>query len=129
MKIAYKKKYLLSNLIQGIVWQVFFWVGLFIEDTPSWIDYGWLIISVAYLWLYFQNKTYHYLSIDHEFIRKNWPFGKKISVKDIKWIRKFAGDYILKTNQKKMTINTQLIDPKSVTVLETELQKLNVLWI
>ena len=129
MKIAYKKRYLLSNLIQGIVWQVFFWVGLFIDDTPNWIDYGWLIISVAYLWLYFQNKTYHYLSVDHEFVRENWPFGKKISVKDIKWIRKFAGDYILKTNQKKMTINTQLIDPKSVTVLETELQKLNVLWI
>lgn len=69
------------------------------------------------------------MSIDHEFIRENWLFGKKISVKDIKWIRKFAGDYILKTDQKKLTINTQLIDPKSLTVLETELQKLNALWL
>lgn len=69
------------------------------------------------------------MSIDHEIIRENWLFGKKISVKDIKWIRKFAGDYILKTDQKKLTINTQLIDPKSLTVLETELQKLNALWL
>lgn len=129
MKIAYKKRHLTIHLIQGIVWHVFFWIGLLTKETPHWIDYGWLIISIAYLWLYFQNKTYHYLSIDHEFIRENWLFGKKISVKDIKWIRKFAGDYILKTDQKKLTINTQIINPKSLTVLETELQKLNALWL
>ena len=99
------------------------------KETPHWIDYGWLIISLAHLWLYFQNKNYHYLSIDHEFIRENLLFGKKISVKDIEWVRKFAGYYILKTDQKKMTINTHIIDSKSLTVLEIELQKLNALWL
>jgi hypothetical protein len=47
---------------------------------------------------------------------------------EIKRIKKFAGDYILKADKKELTINTQIIDPKSLVELNIELEKLNVEW-
>ncbi len=56
-------------------------------------------------------------------------FGKKLNLTEIKSIKKFAGDYILKTDNKELTINTQMIDSNSLTDLNTELEKLDVEWI
>jgi len=58
----------------------------------------------------------------------NGPFGKKLILTEIKRIKKFAGDYILKTDEKELTINTQIIDPNSLAELNAELKKLNVEW-
>jgi hypothetical protein len=43
-----------------------------------------------------QNK---YLTIENGFIKENSPFGKKINLTDIKQIKKFAGDYIIKNRK------------------------------
>jgi hypothetical protein len=43
-----------------------------------------------------QNK---YLTIENGF-KENSPFGKKINLTDIKQIKKFAGDYIIKKQKK-----------------------------
>ncbi|WP_240938598.1 hypothetical protein [Arenibacter sp. 6A1] len=47
---------------------------------------------------------------------------------DINQTRKFSGDYILKTEKKELTINTQIIDPISLAKLTYELEKLDVEW-
>ena len=54
--------------------------------------------------------------------------GKKLNLTEIKRIKKFAGDYILKTDKSELTINTQIIDPNSLAELNAELEKLNVEW-
>jgi hypothetical protein len=54
------------------------------------------------------------LTIENGQIYVNKPFGKKISLTEIKQIKKFAGDYILKTDKTELTINTQIIDEKSL---------------
>jgi len=59
---------------------------------------------------------------------ENRPFGKKINLNDIKQIKNFAGDYIIKSEKDELTINTQIIDPNSLTELRTELDKLNIEW-
>jgi hypothetical protein len=81
-----------------------------------------------YLGLYFYQRNYKYLTIENGIINLNGPFGKKINLTEIKRIKKFAGDYIIKTDKKELTINTQIIDPSSLAKLNAELEKLNVEW-
>ena len=128
MKIAYKKKHLNVNLILGLVWSVWFFVGVFGKEEPNWTDYGWIFFSLMYLGLYFYQKNYKYLTIENGIIKINGPLGKKLNLTEIKRIKKFAGDYIIKTDKKELTINTQIIDPNSLAELNTELEKLNVKW-
>ncbi|MGB1269681.1 MAG: hypothetical protein ACPG45_08065 [Flavobacteriaceae bacterium] len=116
------------NLILGIIWLVWFFISDFTKGKMNWTDYGWLIISIAYLSIYFYQRKNNYLTIKNGTIKVNSPFGKKLHLTDIKQIKKFAGDYILKTDNKELIINTQIIDPKSMAELNTELEKLNVVW-
>jgi len=128
MKIGYKKKHLNVNLIIGLFWLIWFFVRVFEKNEPNWTDYGWIVISLMYLGLYFYQKNYKYLTIENGIINVNGPFGKKLNMTEIKRIKKFAGDYILKTDKKELTINTQIIDPNSLAELNAELEKLNVEW-
>ena len=128
MKIGYKKRHLNVNLIFGLIWLVWFFVGVFGKEEPNWTDYGWLVISIAYLSIYFYQKKYKYVSIENGILSVNGPIGKKLNLTEIKRIKKFAGDYILKTDKKELTINTQIIDPNSLVELNAVLGKLNVEW-
>ena len=128
MRIEYKKRHLRINLILGIVWLIFGFLGIFTKENTYWTDYGYIVISILYLVLYFYQKQNKYLTIENGILKINGSFGKKINLNDVKQIRKFAGDYILKTGKKELTINTQIIDPNSLAELNAELEKLNVAW-
>ena len=128
MKIGYKKRHLNVNLIFGLLWLLWFFIGVFGKEEPNWTDYGWIVISLMYLGMYFYQKNYNYLTIENGFIKQNWPFGKKMNLNEIKGIKHFAGEYILKSELKKMKINIQLINEESLLELKTELKKLDVEW-
>jgi hypothetical protein len=128
MRIGYKKRHMNINLIFGSVWLVWFFIGILTKDEPNWTDYGWIVISAMYLVGYFYQRQNKYLTIENGIIKINSPFGKKLNLTEIKRIKKFAGDYILKTDNKELTINTQIIDPNSLAELNAELEKLNVEW-
>ena len=128
MKIQYKKRQLNFNLIYGILWFVYCFVKLFFDDKLHWIDYSWIIISLTFIGTYFYQKKYKYVSIENGILTVNEPFGKKLNLTEIKRIKKFAGDYIIKTDKKELTINTQIIEPNSLAELNAELEKLNVEW-
>ena len=68
------------------------------------------------------------MTIQNGIIKENHLFGKKIELAEINQIKKFAGDYIIKTDKSEMTINTQIIDPNSLEDLNVELEKLKVEW-
>ncbi len=128
MKIGYKKKHLNINLISGLVWLIWFFIGVFGKEEPNWIDYGWIVISLMYLGLYLYQKNYKYLTIENGILNVNGPFDKKLNLTEIKRIKKFAGNYILKTDAKELTINTYIIDSNELAKLNTELEKLNIEW-
>ena len=128
MRIGYKKKHMNINLIFGLVWLVWFFLGILTKDEPNWTDYGWIVISAMYLIVFFYQRQNKYLTIENGVIKENDPFGKKLNLTEIKRIKKFAGDYILKTDKKELTINTQIIDPNSLAELNSELEKLNAEW-
>jgi len=128
MKIPYKKKQLNINLILGIVWLINGIVQTYFDEKLRWYNFGWFILSGVYFIIYINQKTKNYLTIENGIIKENYPFGKKINLDEIKLIKHFAGDIILKTEKTELTINTLLIDEKSIPELKTELKKLNVEW-
>jgi hypothetical protein len=129
MIINYRKKRLNNYLIFGILYLTLSLLLIFTKENRSFTDYGFLIISILYLGTYFYEKKNQYLTIGSGLVSVNKPFGKKIKLNEIKQIKKFSGDYILKTNKTELTINTQIIDEKSLVELDSELKKLNIEWI
>jgi len=126
MKIKYKKKRFTQNLIFSIIWTVLGFLNLKYSGDNDWTDYGYLFVALLYWIGYITEKTNQYLTVNNESIKKNSPFGKEIKLSEINWIKKFAGDYILKTDSKKMTIHTEIIDEDSLTYLNQTLEKLNL---
>jgi hypothetical protein len=129
MKIGYKKRHLNINLILGLVWLVWFLLAILLKEEPFWTDYGWLFISIAYLGIYAYQEKYKYLTIENGMIQVNGAAKKKLNLSEVTQIKKFAGDYILKTDNKELTISTQIIEPNALVELDKELKKLNVEWI
>ena len=127
MKIQYKKRKLNFNLFFGILWLILFLSQLFFDKEINWIDYS-LFISLVYFGTYFYQMKYKYVSINNGILTVDGPFGKNINLNEIKGIKKFAGDYIIKTEKKAFRINTQVIDPHSLAKLNAELEKLNLEW-
>ena len=127
MKIRYKKKRLLFNLGVGIVWFILGISGNYLKENIKWTDFGFVFISFLFLATYFYESSKQYLSIKDGFIKINQINGKKIKLKDIKSIRKFAGDYMLESDKLKLTINTNLIEKDSLKDLDKELSKLNLI--
>ena len=128
MRIQYKKKQVNLNLYLGLLWLVNGIIQTVRNENVDLFDYSWFLISGIYLLIYFYQKKEKYLTLENGFIKQNWPFGKKLNLNEIKWIKKFAGDYILKTDEKELAINTQIINPSSLTELNAVLEKLNVEW-
>jgi hypothetical protein len=128
MTIPYKKKHVITTLIFGVVWLTLSLLNLNYNDENRWFDYGYLVIGLLYMVLYIYQKQVKYLSINHGVLKLHGDFGKKVVLADVKVIKTFAGDYILKTDDKTLTINTQIIDPLALKELQIALEALNVTW-
>lgn len=128
MKIKFKKKRLHLNLILGVTWLILGTFSLATDDKIRWTDYVYLVIGILYVTSFFYNLTNQYLTVEKGTIRKNglYGFGKKINLNEINWIKKFAGDYTLKTEQRELKINTELIDKDSLTALNNILAELDL---
>ncbi|WP_026778056.1 hypothetical protein [Polaribacter sp. Hel_I_88] len=128
MRIRYKKKQVNLNLYLGIIWFANGIVQTVFNENSSWFDYFWFLLSGTYLIIYFYQKKEKYLTVENGIIKQNWPLGKKMKLNEIKRIKHFAGEYILKSELKKMKINISLIEEESLSELKSELKKLNVEW-
>ncbi len=128
MRIKYKKKQVNLNLYLGLMWFANGIVQTVFNENSSWFDYFWFLMSGTYLIIYFYQKKEKYLTIENGIIKQNWPFGKKMKLNEIKRIKHFAGEYIIKSELKKMKINIGLIEDESLSELKSELKKLNVEW-
>ena len=125
MKIRFTKKRLKHYLIFGILWLLLGTIAV-INDSDNIFSYGYLIIGILYLATYLFENTKQYLTIENGTISKNHLFPKKINLNEIKRIKKFAGDYILKTDSTKLRINTELIEKNSLKELNSVLENLDL---
>ena len=128
MKIKFKKKHLRAKLLIGLAWVAFGMISLETNESARWTDYGYLVVGLLYLGHYWVDRTWQYLTIENGVIRKNrlYGFGGAIALKDLVWIKKFAGDFTLKTQQGDLKIDTDLIDAESLADLNKVLSALDL---
>ena len=88
-----------------------------------------IVLPILYVAKYFLRKHYQYLTLDKGVIKVNHLFGKEIKMTEINQIEKYAGTYIIKTDTKKLSIDTHIIEKKSLIALNTVLENLNVAWV
>ena len=127
MKILYSKKRRKYELFQGLFWILLFVLGLLFSDRKNIFFYLYLLMGLIHIYLYLKVK--YYLSIENNIIKQNYIFGKKIDLSEIKSIKHFAGEYILRTDTRKMKINISLVDQSSLVDLKCELKKLDAQWV
>lgn len=128
MKFSYKQRKLYFNLGLGILWLVIFMMHVLTNDQLRPLDFIWLFVALLYFGLYYYQKSYGYVRFMDGKIEVDGPLGKKASISDVQRIKKFAGEYILKTANKELRINTQLMTPLTKEALTQELEKLDVEW-
>jgi hypothetical protein len=128
MKIKFRKKRLIYNLVFSIFYIVIGLDGIINQENIRWTKYVFFIIGTIYLISSLFEIRNQYLTIENGMIRKNQflGFNKKINLKDIIQIKKFAGDYTLVTEQTELKINPELIDANSYDILKHILSKLDL---
>lgn len=126
MIVPYNKKRLKLNLYLAVVWLMLGIFQMFLMKDQPWLGLGWIALSMIYLAIFIYRKKNHYITISPEFVKQNWPFGKKLRVVEIVDIRYFSQDYIVKTNSEELRINTNLIDEASLDALKDMLLNINV---
>ena len=117
------------NLVFGLVWLVWFLVSMITKAEIGWVDYGWMVISGLYLALYYHQRKNKYISIEDGIIKKNEWFGKKLSLAEVKEVREFAGNYIIKTDERELVVNTDIINPDEIPELIEALKQLPGEWV
>jgi hypothetical protein len=128
MKITFKKRHLNSNLFYGFFFIV---IGLIMlkSNQDPWHAILSILLPILYVAKYFLLKHYKYLTLDKGVIKVNNLFGKEIKMTEINQIEKHAGTYSIKTNKKKLSIDTNIINKKSLITLNAALENLNVAWV
>ena len=125
MKILYSKKQRKYHFFYALFWLLLGITGLFFSERKlSLIYLLHIFLSIIYFYKYL--KGTNYLIIEKGVLKQNYIFGKKMNLSEIKTIKHFAGEYILRTYKRKMTINISCVDQSSLLDLTTELKKLDV---
>jgi hypothetical protein len=127
MKILYSKKSRKYDLFQGLFWILIGILSVIFSEKNNLLFYLYTPMGFIYLYLYIKVK--YYLSIENNIIKQNYIFGKKMKFSEIKSIKHFAGEYILRTDTKKMRIDIGSIEKSSLVDLKGELKKLDAQWV
>ena len=126
MNIKYNKKRLRFNFILGIIWLLITIAQVVWAKNNYWLI-GWLIIGL----LNFSQMAYLYFTPyitikEGLLIVNNFLNESSINLSESTHIKTFAGDYIINADGKKLTVDTQIIEPTSLTALNAELYKFNI---
>lgn len=127
MKILYIKKRRKYDLFYTIFCLLIGVLSLFFSETNHKFFYLYMPLGLISLYRYIKVK--YYLIIEKDVLKQNYIFGKKMELSEIKSIKHFAGEYILRTDTRKMRIDIGSINQSSLLDLKGELKKLDVQWI
>ena len=127
MKILYSKERRKYDLFYTIFCLLIGVLSLFFSETNHKFFYLYMPLGLISLYRYIKVK--YYLIIEKDVLKQNYIFGKKMELSEIKSIKHFAGEYILRTDTRKMRIDIGSINQSSLLDLKGELKKLDVQWI
>lgn len=122
MKILHNQSQLNKILFLGIGYII---IGLLSLSTSSKIFLsGFIGIGIIFIAQYFYNKNRAYVILIENSIMSNGIFKKEIEIKNVKSIKYFAGDYIIKSAEKEIVIDTNLVDKESQSNLKNYFENL-----
>ncbi|WP_417196766.1 hypothetical protein [Bizionia sp.] len=124
--IKFKSKRLYFNLALGLFWIVSATVSIWESDKIYWLSYVTMLIGVIYIGISLWEFNNQYLTLTPNIIKENSLFGKKILLKDIIEVKKVFGDYILKTDQKELSINMSLVHDDSKAELNAFINSIKI---
>ena len=93
------------------------------------IKYFNIALALLYIATYFYHKKVPFLTIQKGVLKQHWWFEKRIDSKDINEIKYFAGEYIVRSAQKEIRIDTHLIDPRDQPLLTDFLRTHQDKWV
>ncbi|NJW51301.1 hypothetical protein [Salinimicrobium oceani] len=125
MTIRYSKKAFRRDLILGSVFLIF---GIFFiaEEPDNVIRYGFLVVSLLHLISGLYQLKMPYLKLENGKITKGGLISKSIPLSEVVRIRKFAGDYTLYTSDKKLKINSELVNKTELNRLDELMRSIDV---
>lgn len=128
MKIKFKKKRLIYNLVFSILYIVIGLDGIINRENIRWTKYFFFIIGTIYLISSLFEIRNQYLTIENGMIKKNILFNnnEKINLNDITQIMEYQGEYKLITDQTLLKFNPELIDANSYDILKHILTELDL---
>jgi hypothetical protein len=127
MKILYSKKRRKYDLFYTIFCLLIGMLSLFFSETNHMFIYLYMPLGLISLYRYIKVK--YYLIVEKGVLKQNYIFGKKMDLSEIKSIKHFAGEYILRSETRKMIINLSWVDQNSHSELKGELTKLDAQWV
>ncbi|WP_417238243.1 hypothetical protein [Bizionia sp.] len=107
-------------------WIVSATVSIWESDKIYWLSYVTMLIGVIYIGISLWEFNNQYLTLTPNIIKENSLFGKKILLKDIIEVKKVFGDYILKTDQKELSINMSLVHDDSKAELNAFINSIKI---
>ncbi|WP_447112834.1 hypothetical protein [Psychroserpens sp. BH13MA-6] len=129
IKITYSKDRLNSNYKMGIIFIALGMVLVFLSfsisernELPLFsIGIGQIAAGIFMFVRYYTKHRTQYLTLKNGELTKNTLFPKTINLAEIISIKEFAGNLKLRTEKTELTIDTQIIEQRSLIALKTEL--------
>ena len=125
MKIKYSKNRIFLNGALGATFAVFGTLKAF-EGTAGLIHYVQLIFGILMVVSFFLERKFGYLSIENGILRKYFFSWTTIDLDKITQIQSHPGRIKLITPEKNLSLNTSVIDKKSINDLYRVLGSLDL---
>ena len=113
MDILFNKKQQKRLLVLGALNMIIGISSLFIGSENYFLT-GFIGIGFFYVVTSIYNIQNPYIRIESEYIKKSGIFNKKVFLDEITEIKKFAGDYIVKTKNREIHFDTNMVDKESL---------------
>ena len=123
MTIPYSKKVLRREFILGTFFTVlgiaFAW-----NEPGNILRYAFILIGMLHIASGIFQYRNPYLRVENDILRKSDFFPKHIRLSEVTRIKSFAGEHTLFTSEKKLKINSELVEKGSKAELEEFLSSL-----
>lgn len=123
MEIKYNPKPLKIGFIAGIAFLLIAITSIIFGDSQLYFFFG---IGLIYIVIGVYRIKVNYVTAKDGYLKRD--FGKKILLKDIIEVKRFAGDYIFKTREREVIIDINAVDKKSLEKLDEFVESLARKW-
>jgi len=123
MKVKFSNLSKYSKLVLGLLWAI---IGIIrmINSEKGFNEYLLLVLGFIYLYLFFIEITRNYVEVVNGVISIQGYFNKKsVEIKELINMEEKGNDFVLRTMDKKLTINNKRISKDDYAALITEIKK------